>query len=198
MTISFTNARFFTGAHKLHQCPPDTAREVAVAGRSNAGKSSALNAITGIKGLARTSKQPGRTQQINYFELGEQQYLVDLPGYGFAKVPPKMRAHWDQTLSAYFDSRQSLQGLVVIMDIRHPLRDLDWQLIEWANELGIPVHCLLTKSDKQSNGKNAAVLEKSRRLLAGLNPDISIQLFSAVSGRGIDEVRKVIRNWLSS
>lgn len=196
MSISFTNARFITGAYKLSQCPPDTGMEVAIAGRSNAGKSSALNAITASRGLARTSKQPGRTQQINFFELGKQQYLVDLPGYGYAKVPPKLRQHWDQTLSDYFEARSSLRGLVVIMDVRHPLKDLDRQLIEWVDQLGIPVHCLLTKADKQSHGKNAAALQETRQILGQFNPQISVQLFSSVDGRGIDDVRGIMRHWL--
>ena len=198
MTISFGNARFITGAYKLQQCPPDTGAEVAIAGRSNAGKSSAVNAITASKGLARTSKQPGRTQQINYFELGEQQYMVDLPGYGFARVPPKLRQHWDLTLSDYFESRNSLRGLVVIMDVRHPLRDLDLQLIEWVDQLGIPVHCVLTKADKQSNGKNAATLQAARKMLEQFNQQIKVQLFSSVDGRGVEEVKQVMRNWLET
>ena len=198
MTVSFTNARFIKGAHKLEQCPEDSALEVAVAGRSNAGKSSALNSITGIKGLARTSKQPGRTQQINFFELGEQQYLVDLPGYGFAKVPPRLRKHWDETLGRYFETRKSLQGLVVIMDVRHPLKDLDWQLIEWVDDIGIPVHCLLTKADKLSSGKNSATLQKTAQQLATINPDITVQLFSAMDGRGLVEARKVMQKWLET
>ena len=196
MSLSFTNARFIKGAHQLKQCLPDTGLEVAIAGRSNAGKSSALNTITGIKGLARTSKQPGRTQQINFFELGEQQFLVDLPGYGYAKVPPKLRKHWDQTLSGYFETRHSLRGLIVIMDVRHPLKDLDWQLIEWADQLGHPVHCLLTKADKLGKGQAAAALQQVRKQLLSLNPEITVQLFSAHDFRGLDEVRQKIVEWL--
>jgi GTP-binding protein len=198
MSISFSNARFITGAHQLVQCPSDVVSEVAVAGRSNAGKSSALNAITGNKGLARTSKQPGRTQQINFFELGEKQFLVDLPGYGYAKVPPKLRQHWDQTLSAYFETRTSLKGLVVIMDVRHPLKDLDCQLIEWANHIGIPIHCLLTKADKLRSGQNAASLQRSRQQLSEMGSRIGVQLFSAYDLRGVDEARQVIADWLTA
>lgn len=195
--INFTDTQFIKGAHTLKQCLPDDGREVAVAGRSNAGKSSALNVITGIKGLARTSKQPGRTQQINYFELGDRQYLVDLPGYGYAKVPPKLRQHWDQTLSAYFETRQSIEGLIVIMDVRHPMKDLDHQLIAWAADIGIPIHCLLTKSDKLSKGKAASMLQETRAKLALIDPDIGVQLFSALDHRGVDEAREVIRVWLT-
>ena len=194
--INFTDTQFIKGAHTLQQCLPDNGREVAVAGRSNAGKSSALNVITGIKGLARTSKQPGRTQQINYFELGDRQYLVDLPGYGYAKVPPKVRQHWDETLSAYFETRQSLEGLVVIMDIRHPMKELDQQLIEWVTDIGIPTHCLLTKSDKLSKGQAASAKQKTQALLALIDPDISVQLFSALDHRGVDEAREKIQHWL--
>jgi len=195
--INFTDTQFIKGAHTLQQCLPDNGREVAVAGRSNAGKSSALNVITGIKGLARTSKQPGRTQQINYFELGDRQYLVDLPGYGYAKVPARLRQHWDETLSAYFEGRQSLEGMFVIMDVRHPMKELDQQLIEWVADIGIPIHCLLTKSDKLSKGQAASAMQKARASLALIDPDISIQLFSALDHRGVDEVREKIRHWLA-
>ena len=196
MSISFANAKFIKGAHTLKQCLPDDGREVAVAGRSNAGKSSALNVIVGNKGLARTSKQPGRTQQINYFALDEGCYLVDLPGYGYAKVPPRLRQHWDQTLSAYFETRQSLQGLIVIMDVRHVLKDLDRQLIEWVADMGISIHCLLSKSDKFSKGKAAAALQECRAQLALIDIDISVQLFSALDRRGVDEARRAIQAWL--
>jgi len=196
--INFSDTQFIKGAHTLQQCLPDTGREVAIAGRSNVGKSSALNVITGSKGLARTSKQPGRTQQINYFELGERQYLVDLPGYGYAKVPPKVRQHWDETLSAYFESRQSLEGLLVIIDARHPMKELDQQLIEWVADIGIPVHCLLTKADKLSKGQAASALQKTRALLALIDPEISVQPFSAVDHRGLNEAQEKIRQWLIS
>jgi len=194
--VNFSEIQFIKGAHTLEQCLPDIGSEVAIAGRSNAGKSSALNVITGNKGLARTSKQPGRTQQINYFELGERQYLVDLPGYGYAKVPPRVRQHWDETLSAYIESRQSLEGLLIIMDVRHPMKELDQQLIEWVADIGIPVHCLLTKSDKLSKGQAAAALQKTRALLALVDPDISVQLFSAVDHRGLKEAQEKIKQWL--
>lgn len=197
MSIDFNQARFIKGAHRLNQCPPDTATEVAVAGRSNAGKSSALNVITGIKSLARTSKQPGRTQQINFFELDRGRYLVDLPGYGYARVPVKLRQHWDQTLSAYFETRQGLRGLVVIMDVRHPLKELDRQLIDWVADLGLAVHCLLTKADKLSKGQASSVLHQTRKTLQAAHPHISVQLFSAVTQQGVDEVREKIAAWLA-
>ena len=196
MPINFSNAVFIKGAHNINQCLPDIGIEIAVAGRSNAGKSSALNVITGINGLARISKQPGRTQQINYFELKKDRYLVDLPGYGYAKVPPKLRQHWDETLSAYFETRQSLRGLIVIMDIRHPMKDLDQQLIEWVADIGIPLHCLLTKADKLSKGQAASALQKTRAQLMLIEPTITLQLFSALDSRGVDKAREKIEQWL--
>lgn len=197
MNIAFNNTRFIKGAHELSQCLPDSGYEVAFAGRSNAGKSSALNVITGIDGLARTSKQPGRTQQINFFELAETRYLVDLPGYGFAKVSPAIRQHWDKTLTMYFEQRKSLKGLIVIMDVRHPLKELDLQLIEWVNALDIPIHCLLTKSDKLGKGKASAVLAKVRKELKNTDEQIGVQLFSSLDGRGIEQARTKIREWLT-
>ena len=198
MPLAFNNTRFIKGAHNLSQCLPDNCMEVAVAGRSNAGKSSALNVITGINSLARTSKQPGRTQQINYFEIAEQRYLVDLPGYGFAKVPPKLRQHWDQVLSEYFETRQSLVGLIVIMDIRHPLKDLDRQLIGWVADIGIPIHCLLTKADKLKKGAAASTLLQTQQQLMLEGEHLSAQLFSALDKRGVDEARAKIEKWLGN
>lgn len=196
MSLAFNNTHFIKGAHTLAQCLPDTGMEVAVAGRSNSGKSSALNVITGVNRLARTSKQPGRTQQINFFEIAEQRYLVDLPGYGYAKVPPRLRQHWEQTLSGYFETRQSLVGLIVIMDVRHPMKDLDQQLIGWVADIGIPIHCLLTKSDKLSKNAASSALLKTRRQLAAEGEHMSVQLFSALDRRGVDEARGKINEWL--
>ncbi len=196
MPINFSQARFIKGAHNLNQCPPDTGLEVAIAGRSNAGKSSALNVITGISGLARTGKQPGRTRQINYFELAERRYLVDLPGYGYAEAPLKLRQHWDRTLGAYFETRKSLVGLLVIMDIRHPLKDLDQQLISWVSDIGIPIHCLLAKSDKLKHGPASAILRRVCSRLAKTGTDIGIQLFSVADKRGLNDAREKIGQWL--
>lgn len=198
MSLAFSNARFVKAAHKLSQCLPDDGMEVAVAGRSNAGKSSALNVITGINKLARTSKQPGRTQQINFFEIARQRHLVDLPGYGFAKVPPKLRQHWDQTLSEYFETRQSLVGLIVIMDVRHPMKTLDQQLIGWVAEIGVPVHCLLTKADKLSKNQAGSTLLQVKRQLLLEGENMTAQLFSALDRRGVDEAREKIRLWLGA
>ncbi len=196
MPINFSQARFIKGAHNLDQCLPDTGMEVAVAGRSNVGKSSALNVITGVNGLARASRQPGRTRQINYFELARRRYLVDLPGYGYAKVPPKLRQHWDQTLGAYFTSRKGLVGLLLIMDIRHPLKDLDQQMLNWVSDIGIPTHCLLTKSDKLKHGPASTTLLRVRSRLEEVGIDIGVQLFSAVDRHGLDEARRKIEQWL--
>ena len=174
------------GAHQPAQFPADDGVEVAFAGRSNAGKSSALNAIVGRQALARTSKTPGRTQQINFFSLRPGCRAVDLPGYGFAKVPVPMRRHWQALLNAYFSHRHSLRGVIQIMDVRHPLTDFDVQLIEFANDRGVPVHVLLTKADKLSRSQAANTLKKVRAALEGA----TVQLFSAVAKTGVEDARR--------
>jgi len=184
----FPNAHFMVGANQPSQFPADEGAEVAFAGRSNAGKSSALNAIVARQALARTSKTPGRTQQLNFFEFQANCRVVDLPGYGFAKVPVPMRKHWQALLNAYFSQRQSLRGVIQIMDIRHPLTDFDIQLIEFANERGIPVHVLLTKADKLSRSQAMTTLKQVSNALEGA----SVQLFSAVAKTGVDDARKAM------
>ncbi|MBC7983627.1 MAG: YihA family ribosome biogenesis GTP-binding protein [Candidatus Obscuribacterales bacterium] len=184
----FPSAQFLLGAHQPNQFPADDGVEVAVAGRSNAGKSSALNAIVARNALARTSKTPGRTQQINFFEFRRGCRVVDLPGYGFAKVPVPMRRHWQALLSAYFADRLSLRGVIQIMDIRHPLTDFDIRLLELANERGLPVHVLLTKADKLSRSQAMQTLKQVKAALEGA----SIQLFSAVTKAGVDDARKAL------
>jgi GTP-binding protein len=184
----FPSAHFMLGVHQPEQFPPDDGAEVAFAGRSNAGKSSAMNAIVARQALARTSKTPGRTQQLNFFELRAGCRVVDLPGYGFAKVPVPMRKHWQALLNAYFTQRQSLRGVIQIMDIRHPLTDYDIQLIEFANERGIPVHVLLTKADKLSRSQQMTTLKQVRSSLEGAG----VQLFSAVTKSGVEEARKAL------
>jgi GTP-binding protein len=146
----YQQAQYFLSTHHFHQLPADVGREVAFAGRSNAGKSSAINAIVGQKSLARTSKTPGRTQQIVFFKLDEERRLVDLPGYGFAKVPLKVKEHWQQLLEKYLHTRESFQGLILMMDIRHPLTEFDQQMLLWCQLSNMPVHILLTKADKLS------------------------------------------------
>ncbi len=181
------------GAHEIRQLPDDIGTEVAIAGRSNAGKSSILNVITANSKLARISKTPGRTQQMNVFVLDDERRLVDLPGYGFAKVPVAMRKHWGATLNRYFQERNALSGLILIMDIRHPLKPEDQQMLDWALDVGLPTHILLNKSDKLSRGAGMALLQK---LKGCINDDlVSIQLFSALKKTGADEARAILDQW---
>lgn len=187
----FRNTTFLTSAADAKGFPAPGGPEVAFAGRSNAGKSSAMNAITGLKGLARTSKTPGRTQLINFFDTPGGR-LVDLPGYGFAKVPDSIKARWRVLMEAYLNEREPLTGVILIMDIRHPLKPFDEQMLAWAAHSDLPVHILLTKADKLTrNHQNQALAPLKRRL-----PDASMQLFSAVTGQGVDEARSRIAQWL--
>ncbi len=192
----YRQASYRLGAHNLKQLPADTGAEVAFAGRSNAGKSSAINAICEQKALARTSKTPGRTQQMVIFDLDEDHRLVDLPGYGYAKVPPRLRQHWNHVLDRYFRQRQSLRGLMLMMDIRHPLKEGDWQMLEWAAESGLPCHVLLTKADKLNNQGRARALASFRRQVD--HPLISVQAFSATRRLGVQQARQVLDDWLYS
>ncbi|MDG1753223.1 MAG: ribosome biogenesis GTP-binding protein YihA/YsxC [Thalassotalea sp.] len=196
--VHLSKATFTISAPDIRRLPEDTGIEVAFAGRSNAGKSSALNTLTNQKGLARISKTPGRTQLINVFEVSETQRLIDLPGYGFAKVPLEMKKKWQKALGEYLEKRESLKGLVVLMDIRHPLKDLDRNLIEWAAESNLPVLALLTKSDKLSQGKASAEVLKVKKNLASLNADIRVQAFSSLKRTGADQADKIICDWLST
>jgi len=195
----FARAQYLLAAHNHRQLPPDGGFEVAFAGRSNAGKSSALNALCQQNALARVSKTPGRTQQLVYFAIPphENRYLVDLPGYGYAKVPQDLQAHWQAFLDAYFGSREALKGLVVVMDIRHPLKDYDRQMIGYAAERGLPAHALLTKADKLGRGAAANTLQAVRKELSGLYGDsVSVQTFSGESKRGVEQAREVVARWL--
>lgn len=199
MSNPFARARYLLSAHTPRQLPPEGGREVAFAGRSNAGKSSALNAICQQNALARVSKTPGRTQQLVYFDLPPYAdiYLVDLPGYGYAKVPKEMQEHWQAFIADYFETRRSLAGLVVVMDIRHPLREYDQQMLGYAVRRGIPAHVLLTKADKLSRGAAGSVLLQVRRdLVAMFGDSISVQVFSGESKQGVDEARSVLNRWL--
>jgi GTP-binding protein len=190
-------AHFEKSAPDLKKCPPDTGAEVAFAGRSNAGKSSALNAICDQKALARTSKTPGRTQLINFFAIDEQRRLVDLPGYGYAKVNEAIKRHWQAALGEYLERRQALRGLVLVMDIRHPLKEFDLQMLEWSAHVGLPVHILLTKSDKLKHGAAKSTLLGVRRdLKTKYGLDATVQLFSALKRTGLDEAREHIEAWL--
>jgi len=185
----FSQASFLTSASRAAQFVPDRGVEVAFAGRSNAGKSSALNAVTGRRALARTSKTPGRTQLINFFGLDGDQRLVDLPGYGFAKVPEAMRRQWRRLMADYFSSRSSLRGLFVVMDSRRPLTEVDRRMLAMADGVGCPVHVLLTKADKLSRGKAAAAL---LAVNGELGDAASVQLFSAPRGQGVEEARSML------
>lgn len=190
----YRKSRFLLSAHTRDQCPEDCGIEVAFAGRSNVGKSSVINAITGIHKLARTSKTPGRTQQLNFFNVENGVRLVDLPGYGYARVPEKLKQHWGMVLQSYFDKRKSLQGLILIMDIRHPFKPYDEDMLNWCRNAGLPVHVLLNKADKLSRAAAKRSLESVRKLL----PDnsVTIQLFSVVEKTGIEEARQRLDNWL--
>ena len=199
MSNPFARARYLLSAHTPRQLPPEGGREVAFAGRSNAGKSSALNAICQQNALARVSKTPGRTQQLVYFDLPPYAdiHLVDLPGYGYAKVPKEMQEHWQAFIADYFETRRALAGLVVVMDIRHPLREYDQQMLGYAVRRGIPAHVLLTKADKLSRGAAGSVLLQVRRDLAAMFGDtVSVQAFSGESKQGVEEARAVLDRWL--
>lgn len=199
-SIAFTKAQFLISAPSINQCPEDTGREVAFAGRSNAGKSSAINTLTDNAKLARTSKTPGRTQLLNFFSLSEDCRLVDLPGYGFAKVSKATKQAWDRNLAGYLQERQSLQGLVMLMDIRHPLQQYDWQVIRWASESKMPVHLLLTKADKLKRGPAKNTLLQVQRELEneGLSENLSIQTFSSLKKEGLKELKHQLLQWLNN
>lgn len=192
----YSHARFMLSIPDPQQAPPDAGYEVAFAGRSNAGKSSALNALTRRKSLARTSKTPGRTQHLVFFELDGERRLVDLPGYGFAKVPEKVRRHWGLAMEAYLSGRESLRGLVLMMDVRHPLTDFDKQMLQWCQHAGMPVHILLTKADKLKRGPAMSTLLKVQKTLAEQH-NVSVQLFSALKHTGVEQAREVLDTWLA-
>jgi len=192
------NPAFLLGAAEPHQFPNDRLIEIAFAGRSNVGKSSAINAITNRRKLARTSKVPGRTQQINFFSMGEQARLVDLPGYGFAQVPLSVKKKWQDTIHTYLAERPNLVVLVLLMDIRHPLTDLDWQMVNWANDSKLPTQVLLTKADKFKRGKVAATVLKVEKELRSMSGLFEVEAFSSHSYLGVDGVRQQLAEWVSS
>jgi len=195
MSISFRQAKFLTSAFELSQLHPDDGAEVAFAGRSNAGKSSAINCLTQQKGLCKTSKTPGRTQLINFFELDQQRRLVDLPGYGFAKVSKQLRNHWDLVLSTFLLQREALRGLVIVVDIRRGISDLDQALIDMMNH-SLPLHILLTKSDKLSRSAiKRAVADAEARLIA---PDQTVSTLSTLNRQGLEALEQVCREWLTA
>lgn len=191
---SLQQLHFFTTVNDLRSLP-QTVAEVAFAGRSNAGKSSAINTLARHTRLAFTSKTPGRTQHINYFEVSDNRFVVDLPGYGYAQVPPAVRRHWEVLLSQYLQTRETLRGLVVIMDSRHPLKELDWQMLDWFAVTGKPIHILLTKYDKLTKQEAAKQLAMVKAAVED-RPMVSVQLFSSLKKLGVDEAEKQILGWL--
>lgn len=192
-----SQAEFTVAAHRLDQLPADLGVEVAFAGRSNAGKSSAINVICNRRNLARTSRTPGRTQQMVVFELEGGRRLVDLPGYGYAKVPLKLKRHWEHTLDAYLRTRRSLAGLVLIVDARHPLKDFDCMMLDWTREAELHCHVLLTKADKLKRGAQAETLRRVQKAMEEEGWTASAQLFSAQSRLGLNEAREVVDRWLN-
>ncbi len=191
----YYRAEFCLGAHRIDQLPESQA-EVAFVGRSNAGKSSAMNLITNQRKLARTSKTPGRTQQINCFAIGQQQFLVDLPGYGYAKVPPAQAAHWRRTLGLYVAERESLKCVAIVMDIRHPLRQGDWEMIQHCLDADMALHCILTKSDKVNRGQAQRTLNQCAKQLEEQGVEATLQTFSASKGDGLDDAHEMLDMYL--
>lgn len=189
---------FLLGAAEPHQFPADEKIEIAFAGRSNVGKSSAINAIANRRKLARTSKTPGRTQQINFFSLGENARLVDLPGYGFAQVPLAVKKKWQATIHKYLSERSNLVILVLLMDIRHPLTDLDWQIVEWASKSALPTQILLTKADKLTRGKTAATVLSVEKQLKKVTGEFAVEPFSSLNYIGVELVRTQIGEWVET
>ena len=191
----FARTKFLTSAYKVSQLPDDTGLEIAIAGRSNAGKSTSLNTLVGNKKLAKVSKTPGRTQLLNCFDLGDDMRLVDLPGYGFAKVPKKVKAHWQHEINMYLQNRKSLIGVVIVMDIRHPLKEFDRQFLHWADQSGLYSHVLLNKSDKFSSGKRKATMLEVKKEMLNITRTATIQTFSGLKKEGIEELSQTLLSW---
>lgn len=197
LTSLFRQAEFFLSTHDASAMPPEAGVEVAFAGRSNSGKSTAINAIVRRKGLAHASKTPGRTQAVNFFSLGPHRYLVDLPGYGYAKVPREEINRWRALLSAYI-ARRSLRGLILVMDIRQPLTALDMQLLEWIAPRRLACHVLLTKTDKLARRHAESALSKAEQTVGTMGPQFSVQTFSGRTGLGAEAARRLIAEWLGT
>jgi GTP-binding protein len=194
MNPVYHQAKFINSSPHLKDTPPDVGLEIAFAGRSNAGKSSAINTLTRQNSLARISKTPGRTQMLNFFSLNDQQRFVDLPGYGYAKVPVAVKNQWHNLMETYLKKRESLCAIVLVMDIRHPLTEFDWQMVTWCQHSGLPLHILLSKSDKLTYGAAKNTLLKVQRELADTPIPVTIQLFSSLKKTGVDEVHQVLDN----
>ena len=195
MNSIYFQASFITSAAKLSQSPEDSGYEIAFAGRSNAGKSSAINTLCQQTALARTSRTPGRTQLLNFFRIDDQRRLVDLPGYGYAAVAQDIKADWQGALADYLEKRECLRGVILMMDSRHPLKDYDIQMLEWANHIEIPVHVLLTKVDKLNRKEQAISLELVDAALKEFSLDFSVQLFSSLKRWGVDEAHEKLDQW---
>jgi len=193
---NYHQAKFFQSASGINSLPPELGFEVAFAGRSNSGKSSSLNKVCQQRSLARTSKTPGRTQLINFFSLPEGRYLVDLPGYGYAKVPEKVKHKWQRFIESYLDTRWTLQGVILVMDIRHPMKDYDRMMLRWAADRQLSVHVLLNKSDKLKRGMTSRALLAVKKELKQYSMPVSVQTFSALKGEGLQELWRVLDNWL--
>ena len=192
MNPVYHQAKFINSSPHLSNTPPDQGMEVAFAGRSNAGKSSAINTLTRQNGLARISKTPGRTQMLNFFEINERQRFVDLPGYGYAKVPLEVKKKWHELMETYLTNRKSLCGIILVMDVRHPLTEFDWQMVEWCEHTGLPLHILLTKADKLNYGAAKNTLLQVQKELKDINFPLTIQLFSSLKKTGIDDVHHAL------
>ena len=192
MNPVYHQAKFINSAPNLKHAPPDLGREIAFAGRSNAGKSSALNTLTRQHALARTSKTPGRTQLLNFFAIDERLRFVDLPGYGFASAPLAIKQQWGKAIEEYLNRRKSLCGIVLVMDVRHPLTEFDWQMLTWCGHAELPVHILLTKADKLSFGAAKSVLLQVQKDLCDAPIPLSVQLFSALKKSGVDEAHQAL------
>jgi GTP-binding protein len=193
----YQNAQFLLSVAELKQLPPDQGIEVAIVGRSNAGKSSVLNKLTNNKNLARVSKTPGRTQLLNFFTLDETRRIVDLPGYGFARVPDEVKERWVAAIDGYFETRECLKGLILVMDIRHPLQELDLAILEASSQSGLPTHILLNKADKLNQNELRKTNQAVKMALEGYGDLVSFQIFSALKGEGVKELQAVLNAWFS-
>jgi len=195
MNPVYHQTHFLLSAPKLNQAPADQGKEIAFAGRSNAGKSSAINTLTQQNALARISKTPGRTQLLNFFEIDSQRRIVDLPGYGYAKVPLAVKKQWHQMMENYLQNRQSLSGIVLVMDIRHPLQPFDLQMVEWCQYAQLRLHIMLTKADKLKYGAAKNTLLSVQKKLLESQLDVSLQLFSSLKKKGIEDIHSKLDQW---
>ncbi|MBA3732004.1 MAG: ribosome biogenesis GTP-binding protein YihA/YsxC [Gammaproteobacteria bacterium] len=196
MNSAYKQTFFVTSVFEVRKLPPEAAAEAAFAGRSNAGKSSAINALCEQKRLAQISKTPGRTRALNFFSVDAERTLVDLPGYGYAQAPAALRRQWEALIEHYLSKRRNLRGLMLVMDIRHPLTDYDWQLLDWCQAHALPLHILLTKADKLSRGAAVSTLQKVERSLRARESDASVQRFSTLRRQGVEQAHEVLDAWL--